>query len=406
MDYKKLFHKEEAFQRETFQKRMEEFGFKNMARMELFLWDLELFLHIQKILGDKIILKGGAATQFYLPRDAQRTSVDIDMLFFGTEEEIKKTLRKIEEYLGTEDELFYFHKHSPKNPKTNLPLHTYYTKVPSVLSNAERNMERESIPYQELKIEFILQPEKWEYERRTGENIFAVNSSWNYQILPLNYLFADKLTTLGCNTIGVQNERLDEQVKQFYDIMMLSRNCISEMQCSVVKEKYLKRAEQEWNTRKITLGSTLEGRDYEPKYIVKDVEKQLLRYQQADSGEDAELKKFINDFHSLYLNRKVQYDPKTVACGASLVRLMYELMISGMGWDKVKQALEIEKKLGMEHLSGPEKGQKIRKLRNQFIQEFGKDSVIPASTLKEKDLKRVFWAVVNIDNLNKIEGMI
>ena len=405
MDYKKLFHKEEAFQRETFQKRMEEFGFKNMARMELFLWDLEL-LHIQKILGDKIILKGGAATQFYLPRDAQRTSVDIDMLFFGTEEEIKKTLRKIEEYLGTEDELFYFHKHSPKNPKTNLPLHTYYTKVPSVLSNAERNMERESIPYQELKIEFILQPEKWEYERRTGENIFAVNSSWNYQILPLNYLFADKLTTLGCNTIGVQNERLDEQVKQFYDIMMLSRNCISEMQCSVVKEKYLKRAEQEWNTRKITLGSTLEGRDYEPKYIVKDVEKQLLRYQQADSGEDAELKKFINDFHSLYLNRKVQYDPKTVACGASLVRLMYELMISGMGWDKVKQALEIEKKLGMEHLSGPEKGQKIRKLRNQFIQEFGKDSVIPASTLKGKDLKRVFWAVVNIDNLNKIEGMI
>lgn len=406
MDYKKLFHKEEAFQRETFQKRMEEFGFKNMARMELFLWDLELFLHIQKILGDKIILKGGAATQFYLPRDAQRTSVDIDMLFFGTEEEIKKTLRKIEEYLGTEDELFYFHKHSPKNPKTNLPLHTYYTKVSSVLSNAERNMERESIPYQELKIEFILQPEKWEYERRTGENIFAVNSSWNYQILPLNYLFADKLTTLGCNTIGVQNERLDEQVKQFYDIMMLSRNCISEMQCSVVKEKYLKRAEQEWNTRKITLGSTLEGRDYEPKYIVKDVEKQLLRYQQADSGEDAELKKFINDFHSLYLNRKVQYDPKTVACGASLVRLMYELMISGMGWDKVKQALEIEKKLGMEHLSGPEKGQKIRKLRNQFIQEFGKDSVIPASTLKGKDLKRVFWAVVNIDNLNKIEGMI
>lgn len=406
MDYKKLFHKEEAFQRETFQKRMEEFGFKNMARMELFLWDLELFLHIQKILGDKIILKGGAATQFYLPRDAQRTSVDIDMLFFGTEEEIKETLRKIEEYLGTEDELFYFHKHSPKNPKTNLPLHTYYMKVPSVLSNAERNMDRESIPYQELKIEFILQPEKWEYERRTGENIFAVNSSWNYQILPLNYLFADKLTTLGCNTIGVQNERMDEQVKQFYDIMMLSRNCISEMQCSVVKEKYLKRAEQEWNTRKITLGSTLEGRDYEPKYIVEDVEKQLLRYQQADSGEDAELKKFINDFHSLYLNRKVQYDPKTVACGASLVRLMYELMISGMGWDKVKQALEIEKKLGMEHLSGPEKGQKIRELRNQFIQEFGKDSVIPASTLKGKDLKRVFWAIVNIDNLNKIEGMI
>ena len=49
-------------------------------------------------------MKGGAATQFYLPKEAQRTSVDIDMLFFGTEEEIKETLGKIEGYLGTEDD--------------------------------------------------------------------------------------------------------------------------------------------------------------------------------------------------------------------------------------------------------------------------------------------------------------
>lgn len=80
-------------------------------------------------------------------------------------------MRKIEEYLGTEDELFYFHKHSPKNPKTNLPLHTYYTKVPSVLSNAERNMDRESIPYQELKIEFILQPENGNMKEERRKHI-------------------------------------------------------------------------------------------------------------------------------------------------------------------------------------------------------------------------------------------
>lgn len=73
----KLFHDETAFKRETFLKRMHEYGFKNMGRMELFLWDLELFLQIQKILGDRIVLKGGAATQFYLPIEVQRTSVDI-----------------------------------------------------------------------------------------------------------------------------------------------------------------------------------------------------------------------------------------------------------------------------------------------------------------------------------------
>lgn len=79
VDYQKLFHEKKDFERDTFAERMEEYGFKNMARMELFLWDLELFLQIQKIFGDRIVLKGGAATQFYLPREAQRTSVDIDI---------------------------------------------------------------------------------------------------------------------------------------------------------------------------------------------------------------------------------------------------------------------------------------------------------------------------------------
>lgn len=81
MDYQNLFHERKDFERETFAKRMEKLGFKNMARMELFLWDLELFLQIQSILGDRIVLKGGAATQFYLPVEMQRTSVDIDMFF-------------------------------------------------------------------------------------------------------------------------------------------------------------------------------------------------------------------------------------------------------------------------------------------------------------------------------------
>lgn len=406
MDYGKLFHKECAFQRETFQQRMDEFGFKNMARMELFLWDLELFLHIQKMMGDNIVLKGGAATQFYLPREAQRTSVDIDMLFFGTEEEIKDTLDKIEKLMGTEEGLFKFHKHTPKNPKTTLPLYTYYTDIPSVLTSSERNVKEEEYPHQELKIEFILQTDKCEFLKRTGENIFAVESHWEYQILPLSHLFADKLTTLGCETIGVQNDRLDEQVKQFYDIMMLTRYCLPDLECSVVKEKYLKRAEQEWNVRKETPGSTLENKEYNQEHIIEDVRKQLLRYAQADSGEDVELKQFISAFYSLYLNRKVQYDPKTVACEASLIRLMYELMLNAQGWDKVKQALEIEERLGMDHLTGREKGQKIREVRDALIQRFGECSVIPAKTLKGKDLRRVFWAIVNADNLDEIEGMI
>lgn len=173
MEYQNLFHDEIAFERETFKRRMKEFGFKNMARMELFLWDMELFLQIQKILGDRIILKGGAATQFYLPRETQRTSVDIDMLFYGTKEEIEEALSQITVLLGNKDHLFEFQEHIPQNPKTMLPLHTYYVEIPSVLTATERNMREEEVPHQELKIEFILQSEKREYHKRNGENIFC-----------------------------------------------------------------------------------------------------------------------------------------------------------------------------------------------------------------------------------------
>lgn len=391
MDYQKLFHDKKDFERDTFAERMEEYGFKNMARMELFLWDLELFLQIQKILGERIVLKGGAATQFYLPRDAQRTSVDIDMLFYGSYQEI-------EEVLSTSDKLFHFTEHIPKNPKTTLPLHTYFVDIPSILTSAERNKKNEEFPHQELKIEFILQPQKIEFEKRTGEHIFAVNSKWEYQLLPLNHLFADKLTTMGCETIGVQNSRMDEQVKQFYDILMLTQNCISEIDCAVVKEKYKNLARVEWETRK--------EEEYDLELVIADVRKQLLRYEMADSGEDQELKKYINDFHSLYLNSKVEYSPQSVACGAALVRLMYELMLTGSGWEKLQQALEIDKWLELSHLIGKEKGIKVQEIREILIREFGSYSVISASILKGKNIKRIFWAVADIDNLDEIEKMI
>ena len=128
----KLINSEESFKRETFEKRMEQYGFKNMGRMELFLWDLELFLQIQNILGDRSVLT----------------------------------------------------------------------------PNENRNKDENQSKNQELKIEFIIQDTIIEYQNVKGTDIFAVSSDIEYQILPINYLFADKLTTLGPNTIGVQDTRM------------------------------------------------------------------------------------------------------------------------------------------------------------------------------------------------------
>ncbi|MGI6778200.1 MAG: hypothetical protein ACOX7R_09385 [Acetivibrionales bacterium] len=48
--------------------------------------------------------------------------------------------------------------------------------------------------------------------------LFALETEKEFNILALESLFADKLTTLGPTTIGVSDERADEQFKQIYDV--------------------------------------------------------------------------------------------------------------------------------------------------------------------------------------------
>ena len=121
-----LIHRKESFERTTLVERLEELNFNNLARMELFLWDLEMFLQIQDILKERVVLKGGAAAQFYLPVEYQRTSVDIDMVCSAGKEEIVDVLGSIEKKFNGKDNLFNAREHSPREPKTDLPMFTYY----------------------------------------------------------------------------------------------------------------------------------------------------------------------------------------------------------------------------------------------------------------------------------------
>lgn len=327
------------------------------------------------------------------------------MLFAGTETEIDEVLSQIEASIGDGGQLLHFRKHVPKRPKTTLPLFTYYTDIPSVLTSAEQNVKDGSRQTQEVKVEFITREDKQEYSTASGENIFAVHSMEKYQVLPLDLLFADKLTTIGRNTIGVQDDRMDEQVKQFYDVLMLTRYCSESMNPAKIWNRYKERAEEEWNDRAKSDGvwETLKGKAFSLGIIIEDVKNQLLEYGQADNGENKELKKAVNDFRGVYLNSKVSFSHADVACGASLIRIMFELLSIGEGWLKIKELLDIEEMLNFSELSGIEKGKKNREVRDMLINRFGDASLIPKKILKGKNLKRVFWAVVTLDNMDFVK---
>ena len=391
----KLFHPQLDFTRDSFEKRIATYGFKNIARIELFIWDLELFLQIQDILKERIVLKGGAAVQFYLPIEKQRTSVDIDMIFAGTKVEIEEVLSVISKKLKNNEGFFEFKEHKPKEPKTELPLFTYFTDVPSVLTEAEIRSETSS---REIKIEFFIDANSIAISRVMGRNLFAVESNNEYNILPVNDLFADKLTTLGSNTIGIQDDRMDEQIKQLYDIWMLIKYNFRDFDLEDIRKKYLKRAELECNSRHITFNIEL---------IKVDVLRQLKRISEIDLGEDRQLKNLVNDFKSLYLNVNIDFSPASVAIAAEQIKLIYEsIFINDVNCSILKKALELEKILRLEKYSGIEKGNKTGELREILIKEYSIYSTINPKILKGKNLNRVFWSIVNQDNIKEMEALL
>ena len=132
-----LRHPLSAFARDTLVARKEALQIRNLARMEAFLWDLELFVQVHDRLPGKVLLKGGAAVQLLLPPDRQRTSVDIDMACTASQEEVDATLRDVEATFEAKDGLLKFIRHRPETPKTDLPMATYFVDVPSVCSREE-----------------------------------------------------------------------------------------------------------------------------------------------------------------------------------------------------------------------------------------------------------------------------
>lgn len=392
-----LIHAPELFKRETLAARKQAFNLNNIVRMELLLWDLELFLQIQRILGDRIVLKGGAAVQFYLPIHNQRTSIDIDMIFDGTKIELDDVLKFISKGFGSRNGLFEFVEHIPKNPKTSLSLHTYNVEIPSVF---DENTLRTGGSYlntsnggRSLKIEFIMHPEMLQINKLTGKNIFAVSSNKVFNILPINALYADKLSTLGPETIGIQNIRMDEQAKQIYDLWMLLNNNISNLTLSDIRKSYWKHAQIECTDR---------GIRFEPEIISKDVKTQLLRLRRLDINSVDVLRQRINDFKGLYLNRASDFSPSIAAIAGEQIAMIYDLLLTDqLDMSLIIKAFEVAELCKLHKYAGIARGDAERKIKEKLIANFNATD-ISGKILKGKNLVRVYWAIVSPDNIHQI----
>jgi len=392
-----LIHDRKCFDRDTLAERLEKLKFNSLARMELFLWDLEIFLQIQALLKDKIVLKGGASAQFYLPIEYQRTSVDIDMICAGGIEEVEKALAAIERKFNGKGDFFKARPHKPKDPKANLPMMTYYMDVPSVCTEKEL-FGKKITGTQEIKIEFHFTDEPFAIQQISSPRIFALETKQTYQLLPLEDLIGDKLTTLGPNTIGIPVDRADEQIKQIYDIAWLLKFNWGNINLRRVGTSFLARANSEAHQRALT--ATMAG-------VFSDMIAQMKQLSVMDLENDKSLLKRINDFQSLYVRKELNRSPAEWAViGAKIHLLLDYLRRNKDATSPLDSLFQCERNLEFDSLQGAEKGRLARRFREEFSKDFEKYSDYPAKVLKGKSPARILWAVANTDNVDELASWI
>ena len=66
----------------------------------------------------------------------------------------------------------------------------------------------------------------------------------------------------------------------------------------------------------------------------------------------------------------------------------------------------MEEKLKFSQFQGEARGEAIRRFKESFINEFGKDSSCRPEILKGKHPQRILWAILTTDNLEKVNSWI
>ena len=390
-----LLLEKDIFTRHYIEKRMVEGGFKSIARFELFIWDVEIFLQLQKKLGYKIILKGGAATQFYIPISSQRTSVDIDMVCTASREELHKALTDIEAELNGDGNFCKFKIHNPINPKLELnSLETYFMKVPSICNEKELFATRGE---QEVKIEFLFSNRIYPINYISKPKLFALETNHKFNIISFNYLFADKLTTLGPTTIGIKDDRADEQFKQIYDVITLFISNVDQVTTEVksIKEHYSDAAMMECHFRSIP---------YDPEQLFIDMLLIINRIKNIEN-DDISLK-YANDFQSLYLRKNVNRAKSEWAIvGYQLELLACYIFNNDNKLLQINDIVKLINRLKFEDIDGPNRRHLIKDVRNALTSSFGTLDCL-STDLFNKRFDRIIWELVSLVDLENIQDSI
>lgn len=180
------------------------------------IWIYELHSQIQKRLKDRVILKGGASTQLYLPLEVQRCTEDLDLYTDLSPKQLRKEMKSMEKEFNSNKIHMkaseYIPKSVIKSGKT-LPITTFLIKLPFIFKQ-NRKLKEES-----LKIDFLHMNIK-KLHTTSFKNGEILGLDLNYTPITVdNYAaITSKVVTFAVNSIGIEKFKKDKLYKNAYDM--------------------------------------------------------------------------------------------------------------------------------------------------------------------------------------------
>ena len=292
---------------------------------------------------------------------------------------------------GGDDLYFKFSKHTPLNPKTSLPLETYFVPVPTVLGKTPIN----------IKVDFhLMEALELPVVELDGAAAFIIPLDFKPRCLSAAALLGDKLLTLAQGSVGIPPEREDDIPKQLYDLDELSRKVDSRDFGTVNQAmEILFARELVVRLEKIAL----------PEAIGQMVAL-LERYGGLDSAKsDKPARDAIQNFRGNHEPRPFR-DPIAWGVASKRLQLLVKCIAASAenplsylrSADRLETIIAFEEETFKE-----EKPRLLGALRKEFLDVLrsqGRPEI--AKRLKNSRAERLLWEVLTVSNVEEIEGII
>jgi len=398
-----LIHDVACFSPERLRARAEKMAFTQATGVETFAWVLEIYGQLQAAAEEGFLLKGGTAAQMYVPLDRQRASVDIDLLAHIEPEGMRDVLSEVSRRLASDLPYFVFEEYIPTQPDVALPLQTFLVTVPSSLGQM-MPVEAGRIAGRSIKVDVFYLEEPVKHTRLEGVQTFALDLAFSPRCLAIGPLIGDKLLTLATESIGIPRARADDLPKQVYDLDNLTCQHLSEVDTEelVATVRTLVDVESSFRDIQVTAFQVLDH-----------IQETLKAFSTLDLREgDPVLRRYVLNLQSQYLREPMRspfygWAAKALRLSFFLRCLRHKMRGNALDIHRtIRRADELEERMRFEGLEGEDRRQKRREVQEALLSALKDTGRGDWKQLKPRPPERVYWELIDLDNLESLYTMI